>query len=142
MLEVPASGVRAASVRMGVIAENLANAEATRTAQGGPYRRQVVQLASRPAADRWGGLTPGALANGQVLQEVSVQGIIPAPDATKKVYDPGHPDADAAGYVEMPNVDVPMEMADLTVASRVYQANLAALQSLRRALRDTVDLLG
>ncbi len=140
-VEVAGSGIRAASVRMSVIAENLANAEATRTPEGGPYQRQVVLLSSTPVQDTWPSIMSEQGFRGTELEGVQVTGIVLAQQPTKLVYDPSHPDADAEGYVEMPNVDVPLEMADLTVANRVYQANVAALQTIRRSLNEAIDLL-
>lgn len=139
-LEVSGSGVRAASVRMSVIAENVANADATRTPEGGPYRRRVVLLGSAPSGPSgWPGR--GADVGGARLG-VQVLGIIATQEPLRRVYQPGHPDADAQGYVAVPNVEVPLEMADLAVANRVYQANTVALQTLRRSLNDTISLLG
>ncbi len=142
-LQAAGSGIIASSVRMSVIAENLANAEATRTVEGGPYRRQVVVLSSMAEGERWFGpeAFKRAIWGGGGPCRVQVWGITAARQPTKMVYKPDHPDANAAGYVEMPNVDVPMEMADLTVASRVYEANVAALQVLRAALNEALSLL-
>ncbi|HEY3397667.1 MAG TPA: flagellar basal body rod protein FlgC [Armatimonadota bacterium] len=128
-LDVSGSGLRAASLRMSVVAENIANADATRTPEGGPYRRRVVLLGSAPGLD------------GAGLRGVQVVGVTAAAGAARRVYQPGHPDADAQGYVQVPNVDVPLEMADLTVANRVYQANTVALQTIRRSLNETINLL-
>jgi flagellar basal-body rod protein FlgC len=139
-LSVAGSGVRASSLRMDIIAQNIANADATRTPEGGPYHRQVVLLGSAVTSPipAFGGADAGPDAGGGV----QIEGITDAPDPIRRVYNPGHPDADAQGYVQMPNVDLPMEMADLTVASRVYQANVAAMQTIRRSLNEAVNMLG
>jgi flagellar basal-body rod protein FlgC len=141
-LHVAQSGVSVASTRMSVIAENLANAEATRTPEGGPYRRQVALLGTAATGAEQRPWEAGLSGPDSSAQGVRVVDIVDAPDPTKRVYEPSHPDADAQGYVEMPNVDVPMEMVDLTVASRIYQANIAAMQTVRRSLNEAISLLG
>ena len=140
-LDVAGTGVTAAGVRMGVIAENLANSDTTRTEVGGPYRRRVVVLASSPLEGSAFRPPVGWRPGEGELVGVTVREIAEAPDPVKRVYEPGHPDADAQGYVAMPNVQVPLEMADLVVASRVYQANVTALQTLRRSLSESLNLL-
>lgn len=122
-LGISASGLHAQQRRIAVIAENIANAETTRTADGGPYRRRVVDL--QPTAG-----APG----------VSVGGIREDPTAGTLVYDPSHPDADANGFVRMPNVDVTSEMVDLMVARRMYEANATVFATAKAMLRRALDI--
>ena len=124
---ISASGLRAERVRMDVIAANIANAETTRTAEGGPYRRRQVILQSLSQ--------PGARAAVQVMT------VEPAPDAPVRVHIPGHPDADAEGYVLMPDIELPLEMADLMVAARAYEANAAAFRAGRELIRQALSIL-
>jgi flagellar basal-body rod protein FlgC len=143
-LDVSASGLTAERMRMDVSAENLANAQTTRTAAGGPYHRKEVvledaapgsfgaSLASAMGARTGGAVTPGG---------VQVAGIVEDSTPMKTVYDPGHPDADAQGYVKMPNVDTVTEMTDLISASRAYEANVTAMQTAKQMFSKTLDLL-
>ena len=143
-LEVSATGLTAQRLRMDVTAENLANAQTTRGADGQPYRRKEVVLQEIPQggfgatlAAAMGGSRSGAQAPGGV----QVAGIQSDQTAGKLVYDPGHPDADARGYVRMPNVDTVAEMVDLISASRAYEANVTAMQASKQMFTKTLDLL-
>jgi flagellar basal-body rod protein FlgC len=143
-LDVSASGLTAERLRMSVTAENLANAQTTRGANGQPYRRKEVvlqevqhggfgaTLASAMNAGGAAGARPGG---------VEVAGIVEDATNLKTVYDPGHPDADAAGYVRMPNVDTVSEMVDLISASRAYEANVTAMQAAKQMFAKTLELL-
>ena len=119
--DISASGLLAQRVRMDTIANNISNAETTRTPQGGPYRRQqaVFSLAIQAAG----------------FGEVNLMGPTPSVEEDdtppKMVYDPGHPDADAGGYVAMPNVNAMEEMVDLISATRAYEANIAAITAAK-----------
>ena len=126
-LSISASGLRAERTRMDVITGNIANVETTRTPEGGPYRRRLVVLHSVGAAD------------GEAA--VRVAAVEPALDPLARVYRPGHPDADSDGYVLMPNVELPTEMADLIVAARAYQANAAAFRAGRDIIRQALSIL-
>jgi flagellar basal-body rod protein FlgC len=140
--DISASALTAERMRMDVTAENLANAQTTRTANGGPYRRKEVVLQEVEQGGGFAGSLRAAMGAGSGRPGgVEVAGI--AEDATpnKMVYDPGHPDADANGYVSMPNVDSVTEMVDLISASRAYEANVTALQSAKTMFSKTLDLL-
>ena len=152
-IDISASGLRGQRVKMDVVARNLANAETTRTEDGPPYRRQravfteVLQDRLQRVQARASALTsqrdelarthPGHLGGLSERRTTEVPGIGTevgaAPDASDfhMVYDPGHPDADEAGYVLMPNVDVVTEMVDMIAASRAYEANLSAVQAAK-----------
>jgi len=143
-LNVSATGLTAERLRMDVTAENLANAQTTRGADGQPYRRKEVvlsevqsggfgaQLAKAVGAGSASGSQPGG---------VEVAGITQDQTPGKLVYDPGHPDADAKGYVRMPNVDTVAEMVDLISASRAYEANVTAMNAAKQMFSKTLDLL-
>jgi flagellar basal-body rod protein FlgC len=141
-LRVSASGMTAERLRMDVIADNLANADTTRGPNGQPYRRKEVVLQEVPqggfgaslaaAMDSQGASRPGG---------VEVGGIVEDQTPYKMVYDPGHPDADAKGYVRMPNVDTVTEMVDLISSSRAYEANVTAMQTAKQMFTKTLDLL-
>jgi flagellar basal-body rod protein FlgC len=115
---------------MNVTASNLANAETTRTAEGGVYLRRNVVLEAAPIPDFEGRLNEAI--RGVVVRSVEADVVRP----TNFIYDPGHPDAREDGYVEMPNVNVVEEMTDMLTASRGYEANATAFETLKRmALR-------
>jgi flagellar basal-body rod protein FlgC len=149
-LGIAASGLSAQRQRLEVIASNIANAETTRADDAGTaYQRRVVRMQARGTAwqpydvDRTG--NPGAfrMPSGNPLDAmhgVSVAAI--EVDATEGplVYDPGHPDADANGYVRYPNVRITDELVDLMDARRVYEANATVFQSAKAMLRRALDI--
>ena len=138
-LNISASGLTAERMRMDVVAENLANVNTTRGADGQPYRRKEVVLAERQGEGSFGAALAGAMSGKPGGVEVAAI----AEDQTplKQVYDPGHPDADANGYVQMPNVDSVAEMVDLISAQRAYEANVTAMQAAKQMLSKTLELL-
>jgi flagellar basal-body rod protein FlgC len=125
-IDVAVSGLRAQSLRLKVIAANIANVNTTRTEDGEPYRRRSVVLRTKPD-----GL------NGVTVVEVAAD----RSADFRTVLQPGHPDADENGYVRMPNVDLPVEMMDLVVATRAYQANVAVMKRYQDMVETTVELL-
>ena len=124
-VDIAVSGLRAQSLRINVIANNIANAK-SRTESGQPYRRQQVVLT-----------TGEEDLNGVTVVEVASD----FTTAFKTVFDPGHPQADEAGYVMMPNVDLPVEMMHMVMASRAYQANAAVLKRYQELMDLTIELL-
>jgi flagellar basal-body rod protein FlgC len=116
-METSASGLTAQRTRMNVASSNLANVSTTRTASGGPYQRKDVILAATPGE-------PGTATAG-----VEVQAIQQDTAPPRMEYDPGHPDANAQGYVAYPNVNMVEEMVDMITASRAYEAGVTALDT-------------
>ena len=138
-LDASGSALSAERVRMDVTAENLANAQSTRTANGqGPYRRKEVVLQEAGAGV---GARASFADSLQAARGVKVAGIVEDPTPSRRVYDPGHPDADAQGYVAMPNVNTVTEMTDLIGASRAYEANVTAMQTTKSMFARTLDIL-
>jgi flagellar basal-body rod protein FlgC len=136
-LDASGSALSAERVRMDVTAENLANAQSTRTANGqGPYRRKEVVM-----QEAGSGVGPSFADSLQAARGVKVAGIVEDPTPSRRVYDPGHPDADAQGYVSMPNVNTVTEMTDLIGASRAYEANVTAMQTTKSMFARTLDIL-
>ena len=126
---ISGSGMTAERLRMDVIASNLANADSTRGADGQPYRRRMVVLqAGSPSFD-------------QVLSGVKVAGVVEDQSPLRRVYDPSHPDADAQGYVTLPNVNPVTEMVDLITSSRGYEANVTAMNAAKQMFSKTFDIL-
>ena len=138
-LEISASALTAERLRMDVVAENLANAQTTRGADGQPYRRKEVVLQER--AGSFGASLSAAMNDGRRAGGVEVAGIAEDQTPLKRVYDPGHPDADGEGYVSMPNVDTVTEMVDLIGAQRAYEANVTAMQAAKQMFARTLELL-
>jgi len=138
-LSISASGMTAERLRMDVIANNIANASTTRTADGGPYRRQQVVYSS--SGNSFGDMLASQMGNSTAsLHGVKVQGIIPDSSPFKQVYDPGHPDANAQGYVSMPNVDTVTEMVDMMGAQRAYEADVAATQAIKSIAQQAISI--
>lgn len=142
-IDISGSGLGAERMRMDVTAENLANAQTTRGANGQPYRRKEVVLQEVGAGNGFGAALAGAMGArpGAAPGGVQVAGIVEDSTPDKLVYDPGHPDANAQGYVRMPNVDSVTEMVDLITASRSYEANVTAMQTAKTMFTKTLDLL-
>jgi len=142
-INTAATGLSAERLRMDVTAENLANAQTTKGADGQPYRRKVVEL--QEATSGGFGATLGSAMAGQsgsgAVAGVRVAGITQDATPNRLVYDPGHPDADARGYVSMPNVQPVTEMVDLISASRGYEANVTVMQTAKQMFAKTLDIL-
>ncbi len=128
MLNIATSGLTAHREWMDLISGNIANAETTRTPEGGPFRRQLalfMEMANQDGA-------PGG---------VKVQEVVDDDSELRKVYEPDHPDADPEGYVEYPNVNIVMEMVDLIAASRAYEANSAVLEAAKSGFLRSLQIL-
>ena len=129
-MEIVASGLTAQRVRLNVTASNLANAQTTRTEEGGHYKRRdpvfhaTIMLSDPRGADGFESELASA------MRGVEVTEIQRDPDPPRKVYDPTHPDATETGYVEMPNVNLVEEMVNMIEASRQYEAGITAMQNL------------
>jgi flagellar basal-body rod protein FlgC len=134
---IAGSGLTAERIRMDVTAENLANADTTKAANGQPYQRQQVELAQVGASDFGGALT-GALAQAGGVQ---VTGIVSDATPDQQVYDPGNPEADAQGYVKLPNISTVTEMTDLISESQSYQSDVTAMQTSKSMFTATLAVL-
>lgn len=151
-LDIAASGMSVQRQRMETIATNVANAETTRTEGGGPYRRRVVEISAgdrtpAPVADAGARngtqpAVPPTPTDGSTLRAPGayVTAITEDPSEGPRVYEPGHPDADADGYVRYPNVNVTQEMVDMMDARRLFEANATVFQSVKAMLRRAIDI--
>jgi flagellar basal-body rod protein FlgC len=139
-LTVSASGMAAQRLRAALLVENIANSETTRTPEGGPYRRKDAIFSSQDVGSGFGSELTSQL-GGQTLTGVSVSGISVDQSAPEKRYLPGHPDADADGYVSVPKVNPAEDMVDLVGANRSYQANVAAMSAVKDMIQKSIDLL-
>lgn len=122
--DISASGLSAQRARLDLIASNIANVETTRTPEGGPYRRLRPVFASRTG-------NPGG---------VEIIGVVADARPPRRVYQPGHPDADGDGFVAYPNVSIVEEMVDLVSATRSYEANAAAFNAAKSMAQRALDL--
>ncbi|PTX90894.1 flagellar basal body rod protein FlgC [Opitutus sp. ER46] len=123
-VDITSGALNAQKTRLDIVAQNIANAQTTRTLAGGPYQRQVVSFESELVRQTGSG--------GAGLQSVRVSGITPDRTPGQQVYNPQHPDAGPDGMVTMPNVNLSYEMVDLITASRAYEANLAVVKNARQ----------
>lgn len=128
-MEVAASGLSAERSRMNVVAGNLANARTTRTAEGGPYKRLDPVFAAKPMNEK--SFDPIM----RRVETVELAEVRPDQTPGQMVYEPGHPDANAEGYVEYPNVNVVTEMVNMMTASRAYEAGVTSIESLKAMAR-------
>jgi flagellar basal-body rod protein FlgC len=147
-LAISSSGLSAQRQRIEVIAQNIANADVTRTPEGGPYRRQVIRLESATAEAQpfemvGNAVAPFRLASGDPLEHMAgVRVAAVEEDVTEGplTYDPGHPDADERGYFRAPNVRITDELVDLMDARRVYEANATVFQVARAMIRASLNI--
>ena len=138
-LAVSASGMDAQRARAELLVENLANAETTRTPEGGPYRRKDVVFSSDPGMASFASELGAALGSGGT--GVKVAGITVDRRDPEKRYLPGHPDADKEGYVAFPRINPAEDMVDLMGASRSYQANVSAISAVKDMIQRSLDIL-
>ena len=145
-IDIAGSALSAERVRMDVTSENLANAQTTRTASGQPYQRQEVVL-QQVAPANFGSTLSGAMGatgasgGGAPAGGVEVAGIVSDPTPDQLIYDPSSPEANARGYVRMPNVNTVTEMTDLISESRAYQSDVTAMQTAKSMFTATLGLL-
>jgi flagellar basal-body rod protein FlgC len=131
-IDVTAGALNAQKTRLDVVAQNIANAQTTRTANGSAYQRQIVSFESE--------LLRRAAGAGAALQSVRVASIAPDRTPGQQVYNPQHPDAGPDGLVTMPNVNLSYEMVDLITASRAYEANLSVVKNARQMAMKTLQI--
>jgi len=134
-MTVSASGMAAQRTRAELLVENLANAETTRTPEGGPYRRKDAVFGSEPMAASFGSLFESHLQEGVAVQEISLDTRDP-----ERRYMPGHPDAGPDGYVAFPRMNPAEDMVDLTGAARSFEANVAAISAVKDMIMRSIDL--
>jgi len=140
VLEISGSALTAERQRAEVLASNLANAQTTRTAKGGPYQRQLVVFGTRQAGQ---GRFAGVLSDisDRYAQGVGVVRVTPDPTPPVQRYEPGHPDADSQGYVAYPSINPIEEMVNLMGAARSYDLNVAALQATKNMISQSLEIL-
>ena len=130
-IDVTAGALNAQKTRLDIVAQNIANAQTTRTPSGGPYQRQIVSFESELVRRSVGGAS---------LQSVKIASISPDRTPGQQVYNPQHPDARPDGTVTMPNVNLSYEMVDLITASRAYEANLTIVKNARQMALKALEI--
>lgn len=142
MMEVSGAALQAERIRAEVVAANMANAETTRTADGGPYRRQEVVFSSDVPSESFASRMSAL--SGQTdppIGGVRVAAVVTDPSGPVRRYDPGNPDADKTGYVAYPDINPLTEMVDLMGATRAYGLNNSAVQAEKSMLSASLDIL-
>jgi len=137
LLSVGASGMSAQRTRAELLVENLANAETTRTPEGGPYRRKDVVFETTTTASPFASVFNSEL---QSINGVGVSDIVVDTSDPEQRYMPGHPDADKDGYVAFPKINTAEDMVDLMGAARSFEANVAAMSAVKDMIQRSIDL--
>lgn len=139
-MHISAAGMSAQRTRMDIVAENIANAESTRTSEGGPYRRRQVVFQAVSEQQPFSQVFNSSF---QAGGQQSVKAAYIAEDKTpfREVFDPSHPDADARGLVKMPNVNAVEEMVDMNSAARSFEANVTTMEAAKRMFLKSLELL-
>lgn len=142
MFQVSASALRAERLRAEVATSNLANAETTRTPEGGPYRRHMVVFSSQPASP-FHLLLANSLASSSQGNSggVRVSDVVEDTTPAQRRYEPGHPDADENGYVAYPAINPVQEMVDLMGSERAYELNASAVQAAKQMIQQSLQIL-
>jgi flagellar basal-body rod protein FlgC len=135
-IQVSASGMSAERTRAEMLVENMANAETTRTPEGGPYRRKDVVFSSEVQASPFSAVFQNELGTG-----VRVADVVEDNRDPELRYQPGHPDANAEGYVAFPRMNPAEEMVDLLNAARSYQANVSAISAVKDMINHSLEIM-
>jgi len=138
VLSIGASGMAAQRIRAELLVENLANAETTRTPEGGPYRRKDAVFESSSVEFPFSSVFASQMNS---MGGVAVSEIVTDNSEPQRRYLPGHPDADKDGYVAFPKINAAEDMVDLMNASRSYEANVSAIAAVKDMIRQSIDLL-
>jgi flagellar basal-body rod protein FlgC len=136
--DISVSAINAERLHMELISSNIANANTTRTITGEPYRRRIAVMSEKPLRS-----FAEELAYARLKLEgggVEVTEVVEDQTPFQRVFNPGHPDADSQGYVNMPNVDLAREMVDMVYASKLYEANITAFNATKKMMQDTLQI--
>jgi flagellar basal-body rod protein FlgC len=140
VMEISGSALMAERMRAEVTSANLANAETTRTEAGGPYQKMHVVFGARPARQGFGGMMLASLSDLHA-EDVRVVNVVPDQAPPVKRFEPGHPDADAEGYVSYPSINPAEEMVNLMGAARAYEMNASAVTSTKNMIQAAITIL-
>ncbi len=137
-MNISSSALAAQRIRMNVLSSNLANAQTTRTDEGGPYKRRDVVFAAVPTGTKFEDLLDESY--GTELKQVKVVDIHKDTKAPREIFDPTHPEADEKGIVKMPNVDVMTEMVNMITATRAFEANATAINDSKQMALKALEI--
>ncbi len=137
-LRISSSGLAAQRKRMDAISSNIANAQTTRTAEGGPYRRKEVVFGSEPTRESFADILEGEI--DENAQSVHATEVLSTNKPPILKYEPNHPDANEQGYVAYPDVNVMAEMAEMIAASRSYEANVTAINTTKSMAMKALEI--
>jgi len=137
-LHISASGLTSQRLRMNVVSSNIANTHTTRTPEGGPYKRKDVVFSSHPLRNSFQDMMNSQISD--KLSEVRVVDIIDDPGPPVLKYDPQHPDADAKGFVRLPNINMLKEMVNMMSATRSYEANVTAVKATKNMAQKALEI--
>ncbi len=138
-IDISASALSAERLRLNTISSNLANAETTRTPEGGPYRRKDIVFEAIPKSQSFDDALRGNFTD-PTLHQVRVSDIVSDQGPAREVYQPNHPDANAQGIVSYPNVNAMEEMVNLITASRSYEANVTAMKTAQHMMNKALEI--
>lgn len=133
-MDIAASGLTAQRLRMNTIATNLANARTTKTEQGTPFKRIDPLFRAEPLNEK------GGIVGQNGVSKVGVERLVRDPRPGQMVFDPEHPDANAQGYIEYPNIDVVEEMVNMITASRAYEAGVTTIESVKAMSHSALEI--
>jgi len=139
-LDIGASGLTAQRLRMDIISQNIANSNTTRTEDGTPYRRKIAVFEEKTGPSRFRDYLSSAENDYSIGNGVRVVKIVEDNSPFKKVYDKGNPEADADGYVSLPNVDIVTEMVNMISASRAYEANVTSINTTKNIAMKALEI--
>ena len=137
-MKISSSGLNVQRKLMETVSSNLANIETTRTPEGGPYRRKEVVVSALPLEENFNEMLKSEL--GENVLQTMITDIIEDQNEPKLVFNPNHPDANEAGYVAMPNVDLMTEMVNLVTSTRGFEANVTAMNAAKAMAQRAIDL--
>ncbi|MFQ5449538.1 MAG: flagellar basal body rod protein FlgC [Nitrospinaceae bacterium] len=137
-MKLSAMGLNVQRQRMETISSNLANVETTQTPEGGPYRRKDVVVSALPMENDFASVLKSEF--GENLMQALVTNVVQDPTKPRSVYNPNHPDADAKGYVSMPNINVVSEMVDMMTTTRSFEANITAMNAAKAMALRAIEL--
>lgn len=132
--KICSSGLAAQRAKLDVVTSNLVNVNTTRTPEGGPYRKKTIAFAAENVDGNFDSTMK------EVVQSVKIDEVREDPNSTKMVYDPAHPDADAKGFVAMPDINIMEEMANMIAASRNYEACVTAFDATKNMTLKTLEM--
>lgn len=139
-LDIGASGLTAQRLRMDTISQNIANINTTRTEKGTPYRRRAVIFEERNSNIPFSEYLTQSSKEKMIGKGVRVSAIVEDASPFKRIYDPGHPDADENGYVLMPNIDLVTEMVNMISATRTYEANITSINTTKSMAMKALEI--